>query len=192
MPDFTTASAIALIRSSLTLQANLFHEFQPMGGVSARLGEGELCSCAARLPKRNSTHGNKNAVETTRVIFMQTFYQKRLQIGTENKVKDKRPNERRASCLSIYNAGLVNSLIRAASGGGFYAQSSNTNSDRTLALFLCRDRWSRQGSRPADASRNFRRPQRCGHSVASGFGRLRRFREKLHDQRQWRKHVVRD
>ena len=54
MPDFTTASAMPLIRSSLTLQANLFHEFQPMGGVSARLADGEVFSCAKRLVQRIS------------------------------------------------------------------------------------------------------------------------------------------
>ena len=39
MPDFTTASAMLLIMSSLTLQPNLFQEFHPMGGVSARFAE---------------------------------------------------------------------------------------------------------------------------------------------------------
>src|SRR6266576_2836747 len=39
MPDFTIASAIDLIMSSLTLQANLFQLFHPMGGVSASLEE---------------------------------------------------------------------------------------------------------------------------------------------------------
>src|SRR5579864_2685108 len=36
MPDLTIASAIPRTSSSLTLQANLFQEFHPMGGVSAR------------------------------------------------------------------------------------------------------------------------------------------------------------
>src|SRR5271166_4120211 len=36
IPDFTIASAILRIMSSLTSHANLFQEFQPMGGVSAR------------------------------------------------------------------------------------------------------------------------------------------------------------
>src|ERR1700751_3368250 len=40
MPDFTMASAMPLIMSSLTLQANLFQLFQPIGGVRARLAEG--------------------------------------------------------------------------------------------------------------------------------------------------------
>src|SRR5579864_896933 len=45
MPDFTIPSAMLLIRSSLTLQANLFQLFHPMGGVSARFAEGaEFCA----------------------------------------------------------------------------------------------------------------------------------------------------
>src|SRR5580700_10266024 len=35
MPDFTIASAVCLMRSSLTLQANLFQLFHPIGGVGA-------------------------------------------------------------------------------------------------------------------------------------------------------------
>jgi len=36
MPVATMASAISRINDSLTSQPNLFHEFQPMGGVGAR------------------------------------------------------------------------------------------------------------------------------------------------------------
>src|ERR1035437_6394500 len=75
IPDFMTVSAIPLIRSSLTLQANLFHEFQPMGGVSARFADGEPPSCATPPVTRSSIEKNKNMVETTRHVFMQTFYQ---------------------------------------------------------------------------------------------------------------------
>src|SRR5208282_6442141 len=49
MPDLTTASAIFLIISSLTLQPNLFHEFHPMGGVSARLADRDALPCAGRF-----------------------------------------------------------------------------------------------------------------------------------------------
>ena len=59
MPDFTTASAMPLMRSSLTLQANLFHEFHPMGGVSARLAEGEFFSCASRQEAKSRTHAKR-------------------------------------------------------------------------------------------------------------------------------------
>src|SRR6185369_13691645 len=44
MPLDTIASAISLIRFSLTLQANLFQLFQPIGGVLAR-----PLSCACTL-----------------------------------------------------------------------------------------------------------------------------------------------
>ena len=37
MPLSTMASAMLLIRSSLTSQPNLFHEFQPIGGVCANV-----------------------------------------------------------------------------------------------------------------------------------------------------------
>ena len=79
MPDFTMASAMLLIMSSLTLQANLFHEFQPMGGVSARFAEGEGFSCATTVVTNSSMQNN--GAGRTRLIFMQTFYQKRLEIG---------------------------------------------------------------------------------------------------------------
>ena len=83
MPDFTTASAMPLIKSSLTLQANLFHEFQPIGGVSARLAEGEAFSCATGLVPTSSMPKKRNVEEGKRRVFMQTFYQKRLQIGID-------------------------------------------------------------------------------------------------------------
>src|SRR2546423_13441326 len=78
MPDFTIASAMPLIMSSLTLQANLFHEFQPMGGVRARFAEMEDFSCAS-MPERKRETQNKAA--TTRLIFMQTLYQNHKEIG---------------------------------------------------------------------------------------------------------------
>src|SRR5213596_2747566 len=40
MPEAAMASACWRINCSLTLQANLFQELQPMGGVGARLGLG--------------------------------------------------------------------------------------------------------------------------------------------------------
>src|SRR5712671_7185977 len=81
MPDFTTASAMPLIKSSLTLQANLFHEFHPMGGVSARLAEGNGLSC----PKRLALHEEATtiAAKISGRIFMRTFYQKCEEIGRE-------------------------------------------------------------------------------------------------------------
>src|SRR6266536_2255581 len=79
MPDFTTASAMPLIRSSLTLQANLFHEFHPMGGVSATFADGDALSCATRSVAETSMQ--KQMIKRMGLIFMQTFYQKCLEIG---------------------------------------------------------------------------------------------------------------
>src|ERR1700676_440996 len=81
MPDFTTASAMPLIKSSLTLQANLFQEFHPMGGVSARFAEGEVFSCATRSENRSRMPKKRNVEQMTRLVFMQTFYQNRTQFG---------------------------------------------------------------------------------------------------------------
>jgi hypothetical protein len=61
------------------LHPNLFHEFQPMGGVSARFAEGDAACCAAR-PLPQSTVQN-NIAKGTRLDFMQTFYQKPPEIG---------------------------------------------------------------------------------------------------------------
>src|SRR5260221_1321488 len=83
MPDFTTASAMLLIMSSLTLQANLFHEFHPMGGVCARFAEGEVFSCATVTGTQNEMQSSMQKDTTTRrrLVFMQTFYQKYVEIG---------------------------------------------------------------------------------------------------------------
>src|SRR5215471_8958420 len=75
MPDFTTASAMLLIMSSLTLQPNLFQEFQPMGGVTARFADGDVISCAddaqAKIdPKRQH-------VATAGLMFMRNVVSER-------------------------------------------------------------------------------------------------------------------
>src|SRR5260370_445816 len=54
MPDLTMASAIPRTSSSLTLQANLFQVFQPIGGVRARPLETEF-SCAIAVRLRDET-----------------------------------------------------------------------------------------------------------------------------------------
>src|SRR5882724_410380 len=64
MPDLTMESAAPRISSSLTLQANLFQVFQPMGGVRARLAEG-LESWAEA-----NTAVNAMAIKMGVVIFM--------------------------------------------------------------------------------------------------------------------------
>src|ERR1700722_1567743 len=54
MPDFTIASVVCLMRSSLTLHSNLFQLFHPIGGVGAsadscaNIGEAEVSSTTAR------------------------------------------------------------------------------------------------------------------------------------------------
>ena len=73
MPDLTTASAMLLIMSSLTLQANLFQEFQPMGGVSARLADTEAFSCPKRLLQQSTKVKDRKMVRKARLVFMQTF-----------------------------------------------------------------------------------------------------------------------
>src|SRR5271167_1669997 len=79
IPDFTTASAMSLIMSSLTLQANLFHEFQPMGGVRARFADGDVLCCATTPVTKSSMQ--KDMVGRARLVFMQTFYQKFREIS---------------------------------------------------------------------------------------------------------------
>jgi hypothetical protein len=69
-----------LIMSSLTLQANLFQEFQPMGGVSARLAEGDGFSCAAA---EINSETNTQKAATNAVFFMRLFYQNHLEDGKE-------------------------------------------------------------------------------------------------------------
>src|ERR1700733_6316415 len=81
MPDLTTASAMFLIMSSLTLQPNLFQEFHPMGGVRARFADGDALSCCA--PElATSSSAQKHRTKIRRFIFMQTFYQNQARIGT--------------------------------------------------------------------------------------------------------------
>src|SRR5262249_831505 len=86
MPDFTIASAIPRIISSLTLQPNLFQLFHPMGGVSARLADG-----AAFCAKRAAQASIKTAAHNRRVIvciscsstWPSHLYQRRRRAGRE-------------------------------------------------------------------------------------------------------------
>src|ERR1051326_7084231 len=68
IPDFTIASAMPLIMSSLTLQANLFHEFQPIGGVSAKLADGAGLTCANIPTTRDTT--KKDVEKRKRFVLM--------------------------------------------------------------------------------------------------------------------------
>src|SRR5438093_1025625 len=101
MPDFTRASAMLLIMSSLTLQPNLFQEFQPMGGVSARPVEGELGCCAERVATIKRL---KTMAITERIVFMQGFYQKCPDICIR-----RTPSLRAPLRLSIYNPPVAES-----------------------------------------------------------------------------------
>src|SRR6202035_2103550 len=74
MPDLTIASAMLLIMSSLTLQANLFQEFQPIGGVRARSFDTLLFSCAPR--QAHSSRTLADAIRTRPLVLMEAFYHK--------------------------------------------------------------------------------------------------------------------
>src|SRR5579863_10715064 len=63
MPDWTIASAMLRIMSSLTLHANLFHEFQLIGGVRARLLDGLLFSCATSPAHINARPAITDSIE---------------------------------------------------------------------------------------------------------------------------------
>src|SRR5581483_10086548 len=76
----TTASAMLLIMSSLTLQANLFQEFHPIGGVGASPAETERVSWAVSdTPNESSTITQS---ESDRGLgFMAEFYQNWVKFG---------------------------------------------------------------------------------------------------------------
>jgi hypothetical protein len=66
IPDLTTASAMLLIMSSLTLQANLFHEFHPMGGVRARVLDIALLS----WPSNGNAEAKPARITTKRITLV--------------------------------------------------------------------------------------------------------------------------
>src|SRR5437016_6301453 len=78
MPDFTMESAAPRISSSLTLHPNLFQVFQPMGGVRARLVDGDLFSWA-EITVDSSNNKVARANSFDRMIFFgrrpRLFYQ---------------------------------------------------------------------------------------------------------------------
>ena len=67
MPDFTIASAIDLIMSSLTLQANLFQLFHPIGGVRASLAE--MLSSAIRGVATSVSANNARTARFDDMVF---------------------------------------------------------------------------------------------------------------------------
>src|SRR5215813_3320524 len=63
MPLETMPSAMDLIRASLTLQPNLFQEFQPMGGVRARpLSSAREVSARERKARKSRNQASKATV----------------------------------------------------------------------------------------------------------------------------------
>src|SRR5579864_1048402 len=82
MPDFTMASAIPRTSSSLTLQPNLFQEFHPIGGVSARPLETAL-SCANAI----AANSEKTIKASISAFFIASPAQRTF-------VSDRRPTEK--------------------------------------------------------------------------------------------------
>jgi hypothetical protein len=62
-----------LIMSSLTLQPNLFHEFHPIGGVSAKPEEGDVFSWANAAETKKTM--NRQATTREGLVFMRMLYQ---------------------------------------------------------------------------------------------------------------------
>src|SRR5277367_4619506 len=71
MPDFTIASAVCRMRSSLTLHANLFQLFHPIGGVGARLLAEILLSWARRVPP---TDVKARIINRPRIVALAAFF----------------------------------------------------------------------------------------------------------------------
>src|SRR3982074_720180 len=93
MPDLTIASAMPLIMSSLTLHANLFQEFHPMGGVGTSALDIGLFSCAETTATKRRTP--KHTMTTRLLDFIRCFYQKRLDVCRKMfaETEDERGNE---------------------------------------------------------------------------------------------------
>src|SRR4051794_854523 len=146
MPDFTTASAISLIMSSLTLHANLFHEFQPMGGVRARFAEGDVFSCA-KEPETDSDI-KKQASTMKGVFFMRQLYQNAGELGTEMQERAGKPDRLnlwalQLRCRVAISALRVSSSDRETSSGGVRRGDRRGLSRGGLAF------WDQSRSRPA-------------------------------------------
>src|ERR1700757_3123933 len=90
MPDLTTASAMLLIMSSLTLQANLFQEFQPMGGVGARFADGDVFSCADAM--QTKIERKIQSVTRAGLIFMRNVVSECCRPMPESGVGESHPS----------------------------------------------------------------------------------------------------
>src|ERR1700756_4036097 len=73
MPDFTMPSAMLLIRSSLTLQANLFQLFHPMGGVRARFAEGAEFCAQSGMEKIRPKHASRRFLASAMIQSPRTL-----------------------------------------------------------------------------------------------------------------------
>ena len=74
MPVLTIASAVSRISCSLTLQANLFQLFQPIGGVCANFGDGLFTGCATAVLLVTVTGDvRKTAIRALRMICISLF-----------------------------------------------------------------------------------------------------------------------
>src|ERR1700694_6052662 len=132
MPDLTRASAMPLIMSSLTLQANLFHEFHPMGGVRAKALDVALFSCAERLVV---TIKITKTTATTRLLgFMRCFYQNSLDICTKN---EERGRNRAGSDRSDLQSSIAPFTLFHATEVS-YAQRPHLVASGVGLQFLCR------------------------------------------------------
>ncbi len=168
-----------LIKSSLTLQANLFHEFHPMGGVSARFGRGSRVRLReSRSTGKNATHND--GMIKRRVSFSCTRF---TRSAGSLVLKMRAAAWRRCD----YNAWLRFGWSGFAVDGGLHAHSPVVIAGRLDNL--CR--FMRRGLGAKRGDRDLRGPRRRRHRFASGFGGLRRSEARLHHQRQWREHVVR-
>src|SRR6267154_3137201 len=97
MPDLTTASAMPLIMSSLTLQPNLFHEFHPIGGVGASALGFTVFSCAGRPAVTTKTANTTTATEP--LVFMSYVFIRTRCICVQRRLK--RGKVRRAATSAI-------------------------------------------------------------------------------------------
>src|SRR6185369_2637565 len=73
MPLLTIASAVSRMSCSLTLQANLFQLFQPIGGVCANELPGADCAASAPL-LQTIPRANKIAIRTCREALIVSPY----------------------------------------------------------------------------------------------------------------------
>src|SRR5580704_2446979 len=101
MPLETTASAACLIRSSLTLQANLFQLFQPIGGVRAS----PLSSACILLAARRQRVARVRVMRVIRpvgaFVFMSFDYHIAAAGGAPAAVETSLDTARTSACATV-------------------------------------------------------------------------------------------